>query len=44
MKHDSMLNTLRIVTGGWSINYSALLYEVSTKCSLTDYYMLNIIE
>ena len=34
---------LRIDTGGWSVNYSALFYEVSTKCSLTNYYMLNII-
>ena len=38
--------SLRIDTGGWSVNCSALdlFYEVSTKCSLTNYYILDIIE
>ena len=35
---------LRIDTGGWSVNCSALFYELSTKCSPTNNYILDMIK
>ena len=35
---------LRTDTGGWSVNCGALFSEASTKCSLANYYSLDIIK
>ena len=42
-EYKDFAKELRIDTCGWSINCSALFNEVSTKCSLLNYYILDII-
>ena len=44
MKHSIGGETLRIDTGGWSVNFGAPSNEASIKCSLLNYYMLYIIK